>query len=248
MKGMSLESHVQYVYQVLLNLEGENQVVSKNVRLRGRSKALHEFDVFYEFTRANVRHRVAIECKDWKGPVRKKEVAEHHAKLVDIGNVVGCIVSGQGFQRGAVTYAKHYGIMLLTLADLPSIYELLSLQIGATSLPEPGTIGQPFWAVMEVGPNGQITGTYGAIQTVDPVARLCPLFFSRRHAEAYCALRKDIVVRGINQKQLRALLKIAEFVQMDFLCIVEEPPDTQWRGIPMSRAQVARDYLVAGVH
>ncbi len=69
--GNSLESYVQYVYQSLLNMRNEGVVVSKNAKLRGKSGAMHEIDVFYEFVRAGIRHRVAVECKDLSRPVEK---------------------------------------------------------------------------------------------------------------------------------------------------------------------------------
>jgi len=40
----------------------EEVVVTKNARI-GKNNYTHEFDIYYEVTKAGVRHRVAIECK-----------------------------------------------------------------------------------------------------------------------------------------------------------------------------------------
>jgi hypothetical protein len=58
------EERVKHIYSVLLNLKGEKVSVSRDVKLIGRDGLIHQFDVYYEFSRAGVNHRVAIECRD----------------------------------------------------------------------------------------------------------------------------------------------------------------------------------------
>ena len=59
--GSSLEKDVQRVYTFLLNMRDEGVVVGNPVFMTGKSGEQHEIDVYYEFTRAGIRHRVAIE-------------------------------------------------------------------------------------------------------------------------------------------------------------------------------------------
>ena len=47
--GAELESYIQYVYEVMLNLKGESILVSKNAIMVGKSNVKHEIDVFYRF-------------------------------------------------------------------------------------------------------------------------------------------------------------------------------------------------------
>ncbi|MGE4668613.1 restriction endonuclease [Yersinia enterocolitica] len=104
-----LESYMQYVYSCLLNLQNEGVVVSRRAILKGKSTN-HEIDVFYQFERAGVIHKVAIECKYLSRPVEKKDVMVFRGRLEDIGNIQGIMVSKLGYQKGAYEYAKHYDI------------------------------------------------------------------------------------------------------------------------------------------
>lgn len=66
--GKVLESYVQFVYQKLLEFLDEGALVSTNLLIQGKSGVKHEFDVYYEFQHLNIKHRIAIECKDWNIP------------------------------------------------------------------------------------------------------------------------------------------------------------------------------------
>ena len=62
--GKFLESYVQFVYQKLLEFLDEGASVSTNLLIQGKSGVKHEFDVYYEFQHLNIKHRIAIECKE----------------------------------------------------------------------------------------------------------------------------------------------------------------------------------------
>ncbi len=62
--GVALEKLVQRVYTYLLNMKDEGVVVAQNVQLKDKFGRSHQIDVYYDFERAGVLHRVAIECKD----------------------------------------------------------------------------------------------------------------------------------------------------------------------------------------
>lgn len=90
--GASLEKDVQQIYTYLLNMRDEGVVVGNPVFMTGKSGVQHEVDVYYEFSRTGIRHRVAIECKDWATPVSKGQIQEFESKLRDIGNITYCSV------------------------------------------------------------------------------------------------------------------------------------------------------------
>ena len=46
------EERVKHIYSILLNLKGEKVSVSRDVKLIGRDGLIHQFDVYYEFSRA----------------------------------------------------------------------------------------------------------------------------------------------------------------------------------------------------
>lgn len=97
--GLELESYVKYVYENILNLKGENIIVSQNTIIFGNTGAKHEIDVFYQFTKADIIHKVAIECKDTGDPVPKGKVQEFFAKIEDIPNIIGVMISKNGYLK-----------------------------------------------------------------------------------------------------------------------------------------------------
>ncbi|ASA20539.1 restriction endonuclease [Paenibacillus donghaensis] len=121
-KGITFETFVHEVYSAILRLEDKTVLISKNVTILGKTGASHQFDVYYEFTKAIVKHRVAIECKNHRRPVDKGKVGEFKSKILDIDNLMGIMVSASGYQSGASTYANGTGIVLMTLDDLPTYF------------------------------------------------------------------------------------------------------------------------------
>ncbi|MBD5528594.1 MAG: restriction endonuclease [Lachnospiraceae bacterium] len=203
--GASLESYTQYVYSRLLELNDyDGVIVSKNVTIKGKSGATNEFDVFYQFTHLNIECKVAIECKDWKSAVPVGQVRDFASKIEDVGmgQFLGVMVSKNGYQEGAETYAHSKGITLLTEKQLPSIPQLLAGIIQKAFLPNRNTIGQPFWTLMEVS-NGETTGTYYAPDLT------VPLFYSKTIASKMLCNLPDaerFEVRGVSQYQLKGFI------------------------------------------
>ena len=71
------EKFTQEIYQQLLSTDLGNVKtveVLHNVKLRGRSGQDHQIDVFWEYEIAGLRHKVAIECKNYKQLDRKSVV------------------------------------------------------------------------------------------------------------------------------------------------------------------------------
>lgn len=89
--------------------------VQHNIKLKGRSGCEHQIDVYWEYKKDGIEHRVAIECKNYNKRVSKDKVSAFHGILFDLDDVEGIMVSKQGFQKGAKQYAEHYGISLKEL-------------------------------------------------------------------------------------------------------------------------------------
>lgn len=111
------EKFTQEIYQTLLDNEDINPVqVEHNVDLVGRSGCKHQIDVYYEFEIAGVKHRVAIECKNFNtSNVSIGRIRDFYGVLTDLGNVQGLFVCKNGYQSGAIKYADYYGINLKEL-------------------------------------------------------------------------------------------------------------------------------------
>lgn len=89
--------------------------VQHNIKLKGRSGCEHQIDVYWEYKKDRITHRVAIECKNYNKRVPKDKVSAFHGILSDLDDVEGIMVSKKGFQKGAKQYAEHYGISLKEL-------------------------------------------------------------------------------------------------------------------------------------
>ena len=121
--GKEFEEYVKSIYSILLNLKDEGIVVSGGATtfLKGITGAKYQIDVYYEFERAGVRHRVIIECKDWKSPVKREQISVLESKVRDIPGVIGVFISKAGYQSGAINFANKKGILALTIEELPSL-------------------------------------------------------------------------------------------------------------------------------
>ena len=112
------ERFTQEVYQQLLNCRHLNIAnVRHNIKLEGRSGCKHQIDVYWEYEMDGVKHRVAIECKNYSKHVPKEKVCAFQGELADLDGVEGIMVSKKGFQSGAKQYAKAYGISLKELRE-----------------------------------------------------------------------------------------------------------------------------------
>lgn len=212
--GKCLENYVQFVYQKLLEFMDEGTMVSSNVLVTGKSGVKHEFDVYYEFQHLNMRHCIAIECKDWNTPVTKGEVGEFLSKLNDVNNISGMMVAKSGYQEGAKQFAQANGIYLMETKDLPSFLEIVQGVIKKTFLPDEATQGNPFWTLMEIQ-LGEITGTYFSLPKKKPTVLF---FYSKVIAEKMREKLPDAekwVVRGVSQYQLKGFLAQMEVFDVE---------------------------------
>ena len=117
-KGTDYENFTQDVYQSLINAQGIGTIkVQHNLKIKGKSGQKHQIDVYWEYVIAGVKHCAAIECKNYNKEVSVGRVRDFYGVLSDIGNINGIIVSKEGFQKGAIDYASHYGINLKELRE-----------------------------------------------------------------------------------------------------------------------------------
>lgn len=216
-----LEDHVRQVYQTLLDLDGEQTMVARDVLLRGRDGSHYQIDVYYEFKLAGIPHRVAIECKNTKRPVERNDVLAFKGKLDDCQGLLGVMVSANGYQDGAAKFARDNNIHALTFQELPSIGNLLGLRLENAILPSSDTVGQPFWTIFNLDtfePLGQSQG-----DTLFGV-----LFFSGRQAEKFReskGLRSNWVVRGMAPRHLGSYIMTVDAMNGRYVIAVPHLSD-----------------------
>lgn len=185
-KGAAFEDYIHFVYQHLLALENDEVIISKNAKIKKNNNE-HQIDIFYEFTKAGITHRVAIECKNTTRPVDKGRVHEFESKLRDLNNVIGVMVSQSGYQEGAKNFAESKGIATLTTDSLPSFLQVIGLRMIQIFLPDKKERNEPFYCLMQVR-DGALTGSYEMTETKDG-EKLFSLFISKKHAEEFIKLR-----------------------------------------------------------
>jgi hypothetical protein len=110
------EKFTQEIYQGLINADGVTTIkVQHNIKLEGKSGQAHQIDVYWEYEYAGVKHKVAIECKNYNGTVSIDKVRGFYGILSDLNNVAGIMVTKVDYQAGAKKYAESYGIVLKEL-------------------------------------------------------------------------------------------------------------------------------------
>lgn len=114
--NIEYEKFAQEIYQGLLDAENVKTIkVQHDVKLCGKSGQEHQIDVYWEYELAGVKHRVVIECKNYKRTVSIGEVRDFYGVIDDLTNVAGVMVTQVGYQSGAKKYAGHNGINLKEL-------------------------------------------------------------------------------------------------------------------------------------
>ncbi len=249
--GRELEKHVQQVFSFLLNLKDEGVVVGRDVQVIDKFGLSHQVDVFYQFERAGVTHKVAIECKDHGRPIENGEVAKFYGKMCNAGALSLVIVSRLGYQRLAIEYAEKHDILLLTVNDLPRMNELLAKRLRSVALPDASAIGEPFWTIMEIR-GDQETGSFFAHPHPTTGKENVLLFYSRAHAEAAFAeaglSRARWGVRGMPRYVLRSFLIQLELFELRgaAAAILFKPPgaepDAPFITLPAERAALIAEY------
>ena len=114
--NIEYEKFTQEIYQELVNADAPKATnVQHNVKLKGKSGQEHQIDVYWEYEIAGVKHKVAIECKNYNKAVPIGKVRDFYGVLADLNNVTGILVTKVGYQEGAKRYATEHGIMIKEL-------------------------------------------------------------------------------------------------------------------------------------
>lgn len=241
------EERVKHIYSVLLNLKGERVSVSRDVKLIGRDGLINQFDVYYEFSRAGVNHRVAIECRDKSRPLGKDAVMAFRSKVSDIPGLQGLMVSAKGYQSGAKKFADDNGIIALTMDELPGVGRLLAMRLENVTCPTKDNVGEPFWSIYEIDEDGEANGNlYGRYVNGQHGALL---FFSKKLCEEFLA-RETVGVQarhrvfGLTQLNLRSFIMMADCFAANFYLAFDVKPNLRLGDITLGLVQIPRETLI----
>lgn len=193
-RGKTLEDYIEQVYKLLLDSEAgpddEPIILSRNVKF-SKGGYTSEFDIYYEFSKAGVRHKVAIECKNHDKPIEISHVRNFNDKIRDF-NVTGVFISNSGFQSGARNYAADRGILLFTTTELPQFFNLIALRLKQIYLPTRFVKGEPYYLLME-SKNQELTGSYHIVK-YHHTPKAIMLFLSKKLAMDYLHATIDFLI------------------------------------------------------
>lgn len=214
--GEKLEKHVQQVYTFLLNMKDEGVIVGHDVQIIDKMGRPHQVDVFYQFEKAGIIHKVAIECKDHGRPICNGLVAQFYGKLANAGDIRKVMVSRLGYQKMAKEIAEDNDVLLLTIDDLPRLNELIGARLKSVALPDETTVGEPFWTIMELR-EGRVSGSHYGFNNPNSNRHELVLFYSKEHAQRFFNElgldTKKWCIRGMPQYVFRAFLITLQFLE-----------------------------------
>lgn len=222
-KGKDFEDYIEKVYRLLLiletNTDEEPVVISRNVKLL-RNGYTDEIDILYEFVKARVRHRVAIECKKHSSPIAINQIRDFHAKISKSQNITGVFISNSGFQSGAKSYASEHDIILMTTDDLPNFFNLVGSRLKQIFLPNEHIIGEPFYVLMEHN-NGELTGSYHIV-SFEKTPKVIMLFLSKKLANEFITRNKefDLTPRSLKKESYDYIILLAKKINVKFQLIL----------------------------
>lgn len=124
--GIPFEKKVAGIYEQILALDGpklKNLRVEHNVKLdsiaarkKDGTPRKRQIDVYWEFEAGGTIIRVCIQAKDWTRRISLGQVGAFRSVLDDIaGQPKGIMITSNGYQAGALDYARARGIDLLVL-------------------------------------------------------------------------------------------------------------------------------------
>jgi restriction system protein len=104
----------------------------------------YQIDVTARFRALGVDFLVLVECKDHERPVEREDVQVLADKKRALGAQKAILFATNGFQRGALEYAKMHGIALVRILEGVLTYEVRSASRPGPSIPPPWVSIQPF--------------------------------------------------------------------------------------------------------
>jgi restriction system protein len=98
----------------------------------------YRIDATIRFSQLGVQFVVLVECKDHTRPVEREDVQVLADKKRAVGAHKAILFSTNGYQRGAIEYARSHGIALVRLVEGTLTYETRSAhQPGMCTAPPP---------------------------------------------------------------------------------------------------------------
>lgn len=121
--GKDYEEFVQSLYQAIIRSEFIGITDHKNINVEinkfisDKNGIERQFDIYWEYTLADITYKTVIECKDYKSKVSIDRIDSFIGKLSDIPGLRGLFASRNGYQSGAHIKAQQHNIELLIIRE-----------------------------------------------------------------------------------------------------------------------------------
>lgn len=118
----------------------------------------YRIDVTLRFSQLGVQFVVLVECKDHARPVEREDVQVLADKMRAAGAQKAILFATNGFQRGAIDYARSHGIALVRLVEGALTYETRAIPQGSVQAVPPPWANIPVFVAQHVslGENGNV--------------------------------------------------------------------------------------------
>lgn len=111
-----------------------NGTFEHNVMLKAHDGA-YQIDGKINFTYLGLSFTCLVECKRYKGPVKREQISVLHSKMQSLGAQKGIFITTSYYQIGAIQFAQEYGIALLTITDEGLTYQTRSSYVNESIYP-----------------------------------------------------------------------------------------------------------------
>ena len=107
------------------NQEIDNYSFTHNVQ-KDAHDGTYQIDGEIKLSIMGVEIDIIVECKRYKGPVKREHIQALHDKIRSVGAHKGIFITTSYFQSGALKYAKEHGIALISIINGFMQYEVRS--------------------------------------------------------------------------------------------------------------------------
>lgn len=123
---MAPEEFEKYVLLTLENYFRENGVEKYSFEHNVKKEAYdgtYQIDGVITMSIVGIDITILVECKRYRGPVKREHIQALNDKLRSMGAHKGIFITTSYYQTGALKYAKEHGIALISVIDGNMRYE-----------------------------------------------------------------------------------------------------------------------------
>ncbi len=96
---------------------------------------IYQIDGKITFSYMGLSFVCLVECKRYKGPIKREKIAELYAKMQSLGAQKGIFITTSYYQKGAYQFAKSHGIALLVITDEGITYHVRASDLDDFHMP-----------------------------------------------------------------------------------------------------------------